>query len=424
MGVEKVNLTATVGKLFNLRDPFWIASCHYTTNEGTIKAWEKFEPAALTLKTCTSNPETEKKNNVHYRLEDSLHRFGKSKLNLKYSFRISKSEGTQEWLSAVKQKFNRIEAQTAAFCKAFKGFPILIKLSREMTWLPGTAEGDKLLDHLAKHGKAGIIIANSLRADVPEFIAKGEEKRLIKGVICGEHLYDGTISLIDQLKEQCDSRSIPIVASGGMVTEDQILNALRRGAKAVQLCTAFDYFEMQYYRTLRSSLRARIHAQGLSKFAVYMERLPKMGIASVQNIPFLYFERFYSKEAQQTLLADVQTSIRMDISVLSGYSLFNNKKWRAALWARFEDNLGMRFYVPHVNSEAYRAIQLSWGITDGAQIEARKDHLIKAVEGIVNLWKETAKKRKESVRERNETAKTCLAGRVCESRIRVLRANT
>lgn len=274
-----------------------------------------------------------------------------------------------------------------------------------MTWLPGTAEGDKLLDHLAKHGKAGIIIANSLRADVPEFIAKGEEKRLIKGVICGEHLYDGTISLIDQLKEQCDSRSIPIVASGGMVTEDQILNALRRGAKAVQLCTAFDYFEMQYYRTLRSSLRARIHAQGLSKFAVYMERLPKMGIASVQNIPFLYFERFYSKEAQQTLLADVQTSIRMDISVLSGYSLFNNKKWRAALWARFEDNLGMRFYVPHVNSEAYRAIQLSWGITDGAQIEARKDHLIKAVEGIVNLWKETAKKRKESVRERNETAK-------------------
>ncbi len=95
----------------------------------------------------------------------------------------------------------------------------------------------------------------------------------------------------------------------------------------------------------------------------------------------------------------------MDISVLSGYSLFNNKKWRAALWARFEDNLGMRFYVPHVNSEAYRAIQLSWGITDGAQIEARKDHLIKAVEGIVNLWKETAKKRKESVRERNETAK-------------------
>ncbi len=363
MGVEKVNLTATVGKLFNLRDPFWIASCHYTTNEGTIKAWEKFEPAALTLKTCTSNPETEKKNNVHYRLEDSLHRFGKSiycdgpkqkellsyqvaiallkfaknrlkntkvglsvlagdsedyeklamdgteaafcELNLKYSFRISKSEGTQEWLSAVKQKFNRIEAQTAAFCKAFKGFPILIKLSREMTWLPGTAEGDKLLDHLAKHGKAGIIIANSLRADVPEFIAKGEEKRLIKGVICGEHLYDGTISLIDQLKEQCDSRSIPIVASGGMVTEDQILNALRRGAKAVQLCTAFDYFEMQYYRTLRSSLRARIHAQGLSKFAVYMERLPKMGIASVQNIPFLYFERFYSKEAKQTLLADV-----------------------------------------------------------------------------------------------------------------------
>src|ERR1041384_8278176 len=79
MGVEKVSLTAVVGNLFTLRDPFWVASCHLTSNEGAIKARQKFNPAALTLKTCTKNPKKEdEKKTTRYRLADSLDRFGKS----------------------------------------------------------------------------------------------------------------------------------------------------------------------------------------------------------------------------------------------------------------------------------------------------------------------------------------------------------
>ena len=449
MRIEKVDLTAKIGDLLSLNDPFWIASCHLTTKESGLNAWQQFEPAALTLKSCTQDPETEEKDTLHVRLADSLQRFGLStycdgpkqqellsykravevleygkehlpktkvglsvlardnedyamlaglgsfadfcELNLKYSFRVSSTAGTQEWLKAAEQNLERIETQIDAFCHAFKDMPVFLKLPREMTWLPGTAESQQILGRLAKHGKAGIIIGNSLRAEIPEFVDKGEEKGLRGGVICGEHLYDSTITLIERFRDECQALAIPIVASGGMIGEDQIINALRKGAKAVQLCTAFDYFRTHYYRTLRSSLRARIHAQGLKTFEQYSARLPFMGIASIQNIPFLYFERFYSEEAQDTLLDDVVSSSRMDVSVLSGYTLF--RRWRQELKTRFEKNLGMRLFMPDPESEIYRTVQLSWGITIGAQMDARKDHLKLVVDDIKQLWNDTKPKR-------------------------------
>jgi hypothetical protein len=62
------------------------------------------------------------------------------------------------------------------------------------------------------------------------------------------------------------------------------------------------------------------------------------------------------------------------------------------------------------------------GITDGAQLEARKDHLTKAVEGIENLWKETAKKRKETAKKKNETAKKDLKaeGEIREATLEII----
>jgi hypothetical protein len=40
------------------------------------------------------------------------------------------------------------------------------------------------------------MLANSLKLDVPTFLAEGAEKSLRGGVMCGETLFDGTVSSI------------------------------------------------------------------------------------------------------------------------------------------------------------------------------------------------------------------------------------
>src|ERR1051325_4132335 len=78
MRIERIDLKTKVGDLLVLNDPFWIASCHLTTNKGAIDAWKQFMPAAVTLKSCTKNPEREKKQQIHFRLFPALQRFGRS----------------------------------------------------------------------------------------------------------------------------------------------------------------------------------------------------------------------------------------------------------------------------------------------------------------------------------------------------------
>jgi dihydroorotate dehydrogenase len=117
---------------------------------------------------------------------------------------------------------------------------------------------------LKKHGKSGIIVANSLKMDIPEFMMAGQERSLLGGVMCGEHLFDQTISLIQALRRSCDNAGVPIIATGGMLDPEHVLMALRSGAAAVQLCTAFIYYQIEYYETLKWNLQNRVETQGSS----------------------------------------------------------------------------------------------------------------------------------------------------------------
>lgn len=440
-----VDLTTKIGDFLELANPYWISSAHYSHKESVIEAWREFSPAALTLKTSDIDPKREEKKAVREKTQKILPRYGRSfycdgpkqdelltyertaellnfakgklpktklgisvlssaaqdyaklrqmcdgahfcELNLKYSFRI---KDKPEHLKESATTFESILKEIEKFLTVFAGLPSFIKLSRELSWLPGSGEFTRLLEPLAKHGKAGLIVANSLKVDIPPFLAAGAEWDLQGGVFCGETLFDQTIDLLGRMKQECESKKIPLIASGGMIDPEYTILAVRAGASAVQLCTTFDYNGTNFYRTLVWNLENRIKSRGLKSFQRYAERIREEGVASVYSMPFTYYEEFYGEEAQSAMRADVMTSGRMDMFVMSGQTLVT--KWEDALTVRFKKDLKARLLLPNPDGGIFVAIQKSWGMSEDSEIGNRKSRLRKTASDIENLAKNGTKK--------------------------------
>lgn len=449
MRFQRINLSVSVGALLQLREPLWVASSHHTSKESAIDAWQPIEPAALTLKTSKGVLIHEEKPTVRFLLWPSVPRFGKSlycdgpkqeelltyertaellayarsklpktrvgvsvlagadedypelrracadaafyELNLKYSFRVPPAGGPVQYLALATEHFRNIITEIRRFCSACPDATIFIKIPRELSWAPGTAEQVQLLEVLSGHGRAGLILANSQKIDIPPFLHDGQEKRLTGGVLCGETLFDETISLVGNYRPAADAARIPIVASGGMMSEQQILHAFRAGAYAVQLCTTFDYNRISFYETLRSALTARIYIHGLNSFEEYRERLPNVGVAAIYSVPFTYLGQFWSAEAQAHIKDDIRRSEVMDVIVMSGYTL--SERWEEVLRQRFSRNLGMRLLMPNPDADVYKSVQRSWGIKEGAQMEARQSRVREAAVRYRQLWDGTVEAR-------------------------------
>jgi dihydroorotate dehydrogenase len=431
----------------------WIASSHHTTNDAAIRGWKEINPAALTLKTSKRTVVPEDKRSVRRTLYPAISRYGKSyycdgpkqeelltyeaavdllrfaketlpnslvgvsvisggdedyarfqeatavadfcELNLKYSFRVPRGDADASYLAGAAEHFERVIAEVSRFAEAMRDRPVFIKVPRELQWLPGTREAAALLDVLVRHGRAGLILTNSLKMNLAPFIHEGQEQTLAGGVLCGEALFDGTIEMISGLRPECDRRGIPIIASAGMVNEQHLLHAFRAGAQAVQLCTTFDYNRRGYYETLRSALTARIYMQGLKSFEEFRERLPELGIAAIQQEPISYFERFWATETQTNIRDDIRRSEVMDVVVMSGATLF--EQWKDVLRQRFAKNLGLRLLLPNVGTETYAVIQRAWGVTHEAQIAARKSRVVEARQKYEQLWEETRAERARAI---------------------------
>jgi dihydroorotate dehydrogenase len=440
-----VDLTTKIGDFLELANPYWISSAHYSHKESVIEAWKEFSPAALTLKTSDIDPKKEDKKSVRERTHKILPRYGRSfycdgpkqdelltyerteellkfareklpktklgisvlsspaqdyeklrqmcgaaefcELNLKYSFRI---KDNPEYLQESAKTFESVLKEIERFLAVFSGLPSFIKLSRELSWLPGSGEFTRLLDSVAKHGKAGLIVANSLKVDIPPFLAAGVEWDLQGGVFCGERLFDQTIDLLGRMKQECEPKKVPLVATGGMIDPEYTILAVRAGASAVQLCTAFDYKGPNFYRTLVWNLENRIKSRGLKSFQRYAERIREEGVASVYSMPFTYYEEFYGEEAQSAMRADVMTSGRMDMFVMSGQTLVT--KWKDALTVRFKKDLKARLLLPNPDGGIFVAIQKSWGMSEDSEVGNRKTRLRKTASDIGMLAKNGTKK--------------------------------
>ena len=319
-------------------------------------------------------------------------------LNLKYSMR-SKDDAisffgtlTERWDNTLKQIDN--------FLTVFADKPVFIKLSRELEWLPNTEQATSLLDKLSNHGDAGLIIANSRKIDIGPFIDQDEEVVLAGGVIAGDPLFDSTLKMIEGLAQECKSRVIPIVATGGMVDEQQVLMALRAGADAVQLCTAFDYNGHGFYQTLIDALRARIKWRGLRTLDTYVTQLRTEGIASVFSMPTLYFRAFWSEGFQKQIQQDIRFSRRMDFVLMSGRTVFN--EWEGIL----SDRIKSRFYSVRAlslnpESKAFSAIQQTWGIVEPNEIKARQQRILSAKAWLDRLFNDGLRSLAVHIQERN-----------------------
>lgn len=427
--MNDVDLTTTIGNVIKLANPFWIASSHFSENQSMIERWHEIEPAALTLKTCTRKDRIETKRSIRTKTAHLVPRYGRSyycdgpkskelksyeenkdllqkakrllkttkigtsllaskeedydqlhdmcsesdfiELNLKYSFRGA--AGDESFFGVQANKWQETIGLVKAFLKSFADKPVFVKISRELDWLPGTKEATELVCLLREHKKAGLIIANSQKLDIGDFIYENEETSLRGGVITGEALFDGTLKIIEGMRDLCVSQSVPIVATGGMVDEQQVLMALRSGADAVQLCTAFDYNGVTFYQTLVSALKARIKWRGLSEFPTFLERLRQEGIASVYSMPFFYARTFWSDEIQKQLQQDIRFSERMDVVVMSGRTLLD--RWAPLIRDRISKKFySLRMYLLNPDSAASSVIQQSWGLLE-AKRQDRKERV-------------------------------------------------
>src|ERR1700733_656736 len=68
MQLQNIDLAIPLLPDLVLREPFWVASCHFTSKESILKVWQNVRPAALTLKTSKRLSIKEDKKQIHYRL--------------------------------------------------------------------------------------------------------------------------------------------------------------------------------------------------------------------------------------------------------------------------------------------------------------------------------------------------------------------
>jgi hypothetical protein len=76
--VAEIDLQAFIGGALKLREPFWIASSHFTEKESILRQWREHKPAALTLKTCTNLDGQEEKRPIRKKTLEIAPRFGRS----------------------------------------------------------------------------------------------------------------------------------------------------------------------------------------------------------------------------------------------------------------------------------------------------------------------------------------------------------
>lgn len=298
-----------------LRDPFMVASSHWTSTQNAFRQLSAFRPSAVTLKTTSarvggdgSDGKREKREVVNQfgdpfaywsdgpktfefwdlatTLEMSriarrefdertvlglsvlqgedysdlikvldLSLFGYVELNWKYTFRNVPSDrladAAQEIISDLSQ-----------FLRVFTSLPVLVKLSRESLTHINLPFFPQMLSTVLQSG-SGIIVANSLRARVPPSRLTKNSRELATGVIMGEHLFLDTYNAIRDLSTTPALQPTPpIVASGGIMDLGCTIDVMAAGADAVQLCSALDVRSLAVIDLLREQLSVHCKEHG------------------------------------------------------------------------------------------------------------------------------------------------------------------
>jgi dihydroorotate dehydrogenase len=296
-----------------LKDPFMIASSHWTSSVQVFRQLALIKPSAITLKTTSEikgedgergSGKREKRQLVDhsqhlfaaftdgpptlefwdttttYRMTSEARKilpetilglsvlegenyqsicesldmsmYGYVELNWKYTFRNLSSDGLAHVVNDLRN-----------FHAAFSTHPTIIKLPREALPLLSDPQFQELLTQLRGTGSA-LLIANSKRLRVPPSRVSGVgPKELISGVVHGEYLFMETYDSIRTYVSCQKPGHIPtIIASGGITDIAGVVDVLAVGSDAVQLCTALDVRGPRLVHWLREQLSALCRDHG------------------------------------------------------------------------------------------------------------------------------------------------------------------
>jgi hypothetical protein len=214
------------------------------------------------------------------------------------------------------------------------------------------------------------------------------------------------------------------VASGGVVDEQQALMAIKSGADAVQLCTAFDYNGPVFYHTLVAGLSGRIRWRGLGNMDDYAKELRnEKGVASVFSMPFMYYPSFWSDEFQKQIQQDIRFSRRMDFVLTSGKTLF--EAWTVPLTERVKTRFhSIRALFLNPDSEAFEVVQQTWGKADKEDLQYRARRVREAKSWLEGLFCEGTQSLTEHIKKKDQELRGSGAQPLSEALMNVVRGTS
>jgi dihydroorotate dehydrogenase len=174
-------------------------------------------------------------------------------VNLKYFTREHKQAFLADPVSSIGHSLAEIQNVLKTVLE-ITTVPVLVKLSRDMPWLISQKFVDSL-EALSGYRRIGYIIANSRRYIAPVKIDPLDQRAIadvnlekLYGAISGKVLFPETITMIHEMRALTNA---PIVASGGIMTGDDVIWSFVAGANAVQLCTALNERGMGSYQEIK-----------------------------------------------------------------------------------------------------------------------------------------------------------------------------
>lgn len=229
------------------------------------------------------------------RIADSVSGFHFVELNTKCSARLA--DPTRSHAEYQKEAHTNLLAAVRNFSDAFDEVPQLVKLTRELPWLTACAEWTAFLElllHLKAEGRQiGIILANTRRSRVAP--SRVEPKRgqelpgeLSGGVIAGGVLFLETYDLLRELRLP-DARidQFPVVATGGILGLDELVDAVYARAVGVQMCSAFQSRKPHYAGWLLVQLRrllAELKVDSFGAFRRFVQLAGEMELARIRGV--------------------------------------------------------------------------------------------------------------------------------------------
>ncbi len=133
--------------------------------------------------------------------------------------------------------------------------PVLIKISPDMD----SRQLDDVIELVQLSGIDGIVASNS-STDLKHLAGEKQALRYASaGAVSGAPLFDRTIRTIRYINEKTEG-TVPVIASGGIMTGEQAAMALEAGASLVEVCSAVSFEGLAIAHRILKYLKKRDNA--------------------------------------------------------------------------------------------------------------------------------------------------------------------